>query len=99
MTGYLMESIREIIEKEFTIPNKLGLHARAASLFVQLANRYDSDIYVSRNGQEVNGKSIMGILILAAAKGSVITLKISGADAAAAMESLGDLVNKGFGEE
>lgn len=94
-----MESIREIIEKEFTIPNKLGLHARAASLFVQLANRYDSDIYVSRNGQEVNGKSIMGILILAAAKGSVITLKISGADAAAAMESLGDLVNKGFGEE
>lgn len=94
-----MESIKEIIEKEFTIPNKLGLHARAASLFVQLANRYDSDIYVSRNGQEVNGKSIMGILILAAAKGSVITLKISGADAAAAMESLGDLVNKGFGEE
>lgn len=94
-----MESIREIIEKEFTIPNKLGLHARAASLFVQLANRYESDIYVSRNGQEVNGKSIMGILILAAAKGSVITLKISGGDAAAAMESLGDLVDKGFGEE
>ncbi len=94
-----MEITREIIEKEFTIPNKLGLHARAASLFVQLANRYESDIYVSRNGQEVNGKSIMGILILAAAKGSVITLKISGADATAAMESLGDLVNKGFGEE
>lgn len=94
-----MDLTREIIEKDFTIPNKLGLHARAASLFVQLANRYESDIYVSRNGQEVNGKSIMGILILAAAKGSVITLKISGADATAAMESLGDLVNKGFGEE
>ena len=94
-----MDLTREIIEKDFTIPNKLGLHARAASLFVQLANRYESDIYVSRNGQEVNGKSIMGILILAAAKGSVITLKISGADATAAMESLGHLVNKGFGEE
>lgn len=94
-----MEMTQEIIERNFTIPNKLGLHARAASLFVQLANRYEADIYVSRNGQEVNGKSIMGILILAAAKDCVITLKISGPDALPAMESLGELINKGFGEE
>lgn len=95
----LMEMTQEIIERNFTIPNKLGLHARAASLFVQLANRYESEIYVAKNGQEVNGKSIMGILILAAAKDSVITLKISGSDAPSAMESLGELINKGFGEE
>lgn len=87
------------IEKSFTIKNKLGLHARAASLFVQLANRFDSDISVAKNDQEVNGKSIMGILILAAAQGSRITVKAAGTDAVTAVEALGDLIDKGFGED
>lgn len=86
-------------EKTFTIKNKLGLHARAASLFVQLANKFDSEILVAKNGQEVNGKSIMGILILAAAQGSKITVKAVGDDANTAMDALGDLIDKGFGED
>lgn len=86
-------------EKTFTIKNKLGLHARAASLFVQLANKFDSEILVAKNGQEVNGKSIMGILILAAAQGSKITVKAVGDDANTAMDAIGDLIDKGFGED
>ncbi|HEY4707024.1 MAG TPA: HPr family phosphocarrier protein [Thermodesulfobacteriota bacterium] len=87
------------VEKVFTIPNKLGLHARAASLFVQLSNKFESEILVRKNDQEVNGKSIMGILILAAAQGSDITLMVEGADAEAALEALGELINAGFGED
>jgi len=87
------------IEKTFRIRNKLGLHARAASLFVQLSNRFDSDIFVAKNGQEVNGKSIMGILMLAAAQGAEITLKVNGTDAIGAMNALGELIDNGFGED
>lgn len=87
------------IEKTFTIRNKLGLHARAASQFVQIANNFEADIFVEKNGQEVNGKSIMGILILAAAQGSVITVKASGQDAQSAVDSIGGLIEERFGEE
>lgn len=87
------------MEKAFKIRNKLGLHARAASLFVQLANRFSADISVVKNGQEVNGKSIMGILILAAAQGSEITVKAAGDDAATAISALGELIDTGFGED
>jgi len=87
------------IEKVFTIPNKLGLHARAASLFVQLSNKFASEILVRKNDQEVNGKSIMGILILAAAQGADITLLAEGPDAEEAVRALGDLINTGFGED
>lgn len=87
------------LEKTFTIKNKLGLHARAASLFVQIANRFDSEILVRKSGQEVNGKSIMGILILAATQGSDITLRVEGGDAEVAMRSLGELIDTGFGED
>lgn len=97
-----METIGEmqgVIEKTFTIKNKLGLHARAASLFVQLANKFSSDILVLKNDQEVNGKSIMGILILAAARGTSITVRVSGDDADRAIEALGELIDAGFGED
>ena len=97
-----METIgqmQDAIEKTFVIRNKLGLHARAASLFVQLASKFTSDILVSKNDQEVNGKSIMGILILAAAQGSRITLRVSGEDAEAAAGALGKLIEDGFGED
>lgn len=87
------------VQKVFTIPNKLGLHARAASLFVQLSNKFESEILVSKNDQEVNGKSIMGILILAAAQGTDITLTAEGEDAEQAVAALGELINAGFGED
>jgi len=77
-----------ILKKEIVIENKSGLHARPAALFVQLANKFDSDIIVMKDKKEVNGKSIMGILMLAADKGSKITLKISGEDAEEAMKEL-----------
>jgi len=88
-----------IVEKRFKIRNKLGLHARAAALFVQAASRFDSEIFVAKNGQEVNGKSIMGILILDAAKGSEIIVKADGIDADGALSVLGNLIEDGFGEE
>lgn len=87
------------LSQTFTIRNKLGLHARAAALFVQLSNKFSAEIMVEKNGQEVNGKSIMGILILAATQGSKITVRADGADAAAAMEALGGLIDAGFGED
>lgn len=87
------------MEKTFTIRNKLGLHARAASFFVQEANRYSSEVFIVKDGQEVNGKSILGVLMLAAPKGSEITLRIEGEDAEAAMDGLGRLIEDRFGEE
>lgn len=87
------------VEKTFVIKNRLGLHARAASEFVKLANRFDSEIFVGKWGQEVDGKSIMGILILAAGCGSEITIRAAGGDAQEAVSALGDLIERGFGED
>jgi len=83
----------------FTIKNRLGLHARAAALLVKTANRFVSDILIEKDGLEVNGKSIMGILMLAAAKGTRIMLKVEGKDATEALLSLGRLIENKFGEE
>ena len=82
-----------LVEKKIVINNKQGLHARPAALFVQIANKYDSDVIVKKGDQEVNGKSIMGLLTLAAEKGSVIRLKINGSDAKEAMAELEELVS------
>ncbi len=87
------------LKKEFTIRNKLGLHARAAAQLVQTANRFKADVTVTKDDMEVNGKSIMGILMLAAAKGTSITLVTQGEDAQQAMDSLGMLIDDGFGEK
>ena len=86
------------IEKTFRIQNKLGLHARAASLFVQLAGKFDAEITVSKGDQEVNGKSIMGILILAAPTGSEVVVKASGPQADEAVTALGALIDDKFEE-
>ncbi len=86
-------------DRTVTIVNKLGLHARAAAKFVTLASSFASDIKVSRNGQEVNGKSIMGVMMLAASKGSEITLIINGDDETEAIEKLSELIQERFGEE
>lgn len=94
-----MEKTTEAHTKAFIIRNKFGLHARAAAQFVQLANKFDSEIFVEKNGQEVNGKSIMGILMLAASKGVEINVRAEGADSETAVAALGELVDNGFGEE
>ncbi len=83
----------------FTIRNRLGLHARAAALLVKTANRFSADVTVEKDGVEVNGKSIMGILMLAASRGTKITLKAEGKDALQAMQALGKLIENKFGEE
>ena len=82
-----------------TIVNQLGLHARAAARFVQLAGRFRSKVRVTRDGRQVDGKSIMGILLLAAAKGAVITISADGLDESDALQSLAALVRTGFGED
>lgn len=88
-----------MINKTVTIINKLGLHARAAARFVTLASSFASDIKVARNGQEVNGKSIMGIMMLAASKGCNITLIADGKDEEEVIEQLSALIEQRFGEE
>ncbi|MDD5309347.1 MAG: HPr family phosphocarrier protein [Deltaproteobacteria bacterium] len=82
-----------------TIVNELGLHARAATRFVQAASRFSSEIFVTKGDREVNGKSIMGMLMLVAAKGSQIAVRAEGSDAREAVAALRTLVEGGFGEE
>ncbi|HEX4457833.1 MAG TPA: HPr family phosphocarrier protein [Polyangia bacterium] len=87
------------IEQRMQIMNELGMHARAATKFVQTANKFQSAVAVEKDGQSVNGKSIMGVLMLVAAKGSWISVKCTGGDAAAAMQALSTLVKDKFGED
>lgn len=82
-----------LIEKKIRVNNPQGLHARPAALFVQIANKYESDVIVKKGNDEVNGKSIMGLMTLAAEKGSAIRLKINGPDAKEAMEELEKVVS------
>jgi phosphocarrier protein HPr len=87
-----------MIEKQITIINKLGLHARAAAKFVSLASTFKSDIELSRDGRTVNGKSIMGVMMLAASRGSSVTLKADGADETDAIQRIEALIMDRFGE-
>jgi phosphocarrier protein len=87
------------IEQSFVIMNELGLHARAATRFVQTANRFAAEVEVEKDGQKVNGKSIMGVLMLVAAKGTTITVRSRGEDAQALMSALGSLIRNKFDEE
>ena len=86
-------------KKDFTILNKLGIHARPAAQFVKTANRFQSDIYVEKDGEEVDGKSIMGLMMLAAGHGSVISVNAEGADADAALAAIADLIDRKFEED
>jgi phosphocarrier protein len=88
-----------MIKKTVTIINKLGLHARAAAKFVATASAFESEITVIKDTREVNGKSILGIMMLAAAKGTEIGIIAEGNDEADAIQALEDLVNDRFGEE
>lgn len=87
------------VERRFEIVNKLGLHARAAAKLVRLANRFSSDIRLEKEGLEVNGKSIMGVLMLAAHRDSLISVCAEGGDANEAVEAIGMLIAGKFEEE
>lgn len=87
-----------MIKQTITIINKLGLHARAAAKLVHLASRFESESKLIRGNKIVNGKSIMGVMMLAASKGAEIELVVEGADEAEAMQALVDLINNRFGE-
>jgi phosphocarrier protein len=84
--------------RDCNISNKLGLHARASAKLTQLAARYQSEVWMSRNGRRVNAKSIMGVMMLAAGKGAIVTLETSGPDEADAMTALAALIDDKFGE-
>jgi phosphocarrier protein HPr len=88
-----------MIEKKLVIRNKLGLHARPAALLVEIASKYESDVYIIKNGFKVNGKSIMGVLMLAAEMGSTLTVQAKGIDANEAVQALADLFDKKFFED
>lgn len=87
------------ISEDFTIMNTLGLHARAAAAFVKIANRFQSEIIVIKDDSSVNGKSIMGVLMLAASKDSRISITAKGDDAKEAIEALRKLIEEKFGED
>jgi phosphocarrier protein len=87
------------IEKEITIVNRLGLHARPAAMFVRISSRYRAEVWVSKEGEEVNGKSIMGLMMLAAGQGSKLRLRCEGADADKALAELEALINAKFNED
>ena len=86
------------VEKDIPITNRLGLHARPAAMFVRIASRHRSEIWVSKEGEEINGKSIMGLMMLAAGPGTFITVEASGPEAAEAVEALANLVACRFTE-
>ena len=89
----------DFVTKELTIANKSGIHARPAAMFVKIANRFGSDIFVEKDGEKINGKSIMGLMMLAAGPGSKVTLHVKGADAVAAINELAALVQRKFDED
>lgn len=85
-------------ERDIEITNKLGLHARASAKLTQTAGRFQSEVWLSRNGRRINGKSIMGVMMLAAARGANLVIDVDGPDEDAALAALLDLVGSGFGE-
>jgi phosphocarrier protein HPr len=88
-----------MLQREVEIVNRLGLHARASAKLTQVAGKFAADVWLTRNGRRVNAKSIMGVMMLAAAKGSTIVIETDGADEAEAMHALEQLVADRFGEE
>ena len=89
----------EAVSKELTVVNKLGIHARPASMFVRTANRFGCEIFVEKDGEKVNGKSIMGLMMLAAGPGSKLTIHAEGDDAAKAVTEIEELLKRKFDED
>ena len=84
--------------QEFTITNKLGIHARPAAQFVKTSNKFDADITVEKDGEEIDGKSIMGLMMLEAGYGSVLSITTEGNDADASLQAIGELIARNFEE-
>ena len=89
----------ERIEKDVTIVNRLGMHARPAAMFVRVASRFRCEIWVEKEGEEINGKSIMGLMMLAAGQGSKLRIRCEGADAQEALQELEQLICNRFNED
>jgi len=87
------------IEKEIMIINRLGLHARPAAMFVRIASRFRSEVWVEKEGEQINGKSIMGLMMLAAGQGSKLIIRCEGPDADKVMEELEELIQQKFNED
>jgi phosphocarrier protein len=94
-----MSARKPSITRELVIVNKLGIHARPAAMFVKTANRFDCDIFVEKDGEKVNGKSIMGLMMLAAGPGSHLHVHAEGTDAAKALSEIEGLIERKFDEE
>src|SRR2546427_8184284 len=92
-------AVGEKIEKEISIVNRLGLHARPAAMFVRIASRYRSEVWVAKEGEEVNGKSIMGLMMLAAGQGSKLHVRCEGPDADKVLQELEELIKARFNED
>ncbi|MGB9824765.1 MAG: HPr family phosphocarrier protein [Candidatus Hydrothermia bacterium] len=88
-----------MIEARATIKNKLGIHARPAMLLAQTANQFESDVYICKNDMEVNGKSVLGIMMLVAPQGTELIIRCEGPDEKEALEALLKIIEEGFGEE
>ena len=88
-----------MIKETTTIINKLGLHARASAKLTKMAGSFPCEVFMSRGERRINAKSIMGVMMLAAARGSTVTIETEGEDEIAALEALADLIESGFGEE
>ncbi|HEX2966611.1 MAG TPA: HPr family phosphocarrier protein [Syntrophorhabdaceae bacterium] len=88
-----------MLEGIFTVKNRLGLHARAAATFVKMANDFKANVWMEKDGMQVNGKSIMGLLMLACPLGSKVIIRTDGPDEKRALDDLGQLINNGFNEE
>jgi phosphocarrier protein len=89
----------EKVEKEVTIVNRLGMHARPAAMFVRIASRFRCEVWVEKEGEQINGKSIMGLMMLAAGQGSKLRIRCEGADADRALQELEALIAGRFSEE
>ena len=87
-----------MIKRTIQVSNKLGLHARASAKLTQLASRYQSSVWIARNGRRVNAKSIMGVMMLAASKGTAVQIEVDGTDEGAALEAITKLIADKFGE-
>jgi phosphocarrier protein HPr len=87
-----------MISRSFTIRNKLGLHARPSAQVTQTASRFQSEVFLAKEGRRVNAKSIMGVMMLAAGPGSVVSVEATGADEEQAVRAIGELIESGFGE-
>jgi phosphocarrier protein HPr len=94
-----MSAARKEITRELVVSNKLGVHARPAAMFVKIASRYEADIFVEKDGEKVNGKSIMGLMMLAAGPGSRLKVCAEGNDALAAVNELDALLKRKFDED